>query len=339
MLTLFFSLLCLHAQSLMFKHLEVSDGLSNNSVRCIYKDSEGLMWFGTMAGLNCYDGYTFKVFTRQENNPNSLPDNFVEDIVEQPDGLFWIKTAKGYVLFDKAKEVFHSDLNSFMTSLGSKGVPDKVFVDFAGNVWIYVMGEGCYRYDKDKKTSYMSFQKCNLPLLGVSDVAECKDGILLVYDTGLLVCIDRNNQTVKWIKKEIQQDSPQVQIDFSLFVDREDCIWIYGIEGVWAYDLRTGKWNKELAARWKNRSDFVHTITQDAKGRIWMGKDYSGIDILENPLGRLSLWWQIRGRTEDCRTILFIPFIPTGMESYGLVPIRKVFLITVKVFLSLILIM
>lgn len=158
LLTLFFSLLCLHAQSLMFKHLEVSDGLSNNSVRCIYKDSEGLMWFGTMAGLNCYDGYTFKVFTRQENNPNSLPDNFVEDIVEQPDGLFWIKTAKGYVLFDKAKEVFHSDLNSFMTSLGSKGVPDKVFVDFAGNVWIYVMGEGCYRYDKDKKTSYMSFQ-------------------------------------------------------------------------------------------------------------------------------------------------------------------------------------
>lgn len=52
LLTLFFSLLCLHAQSFMFKHLEVSDGLSNNSVRCIYKDSEGLMWFGTMAGLN-----------------------------------------------------------------------------------------------------------------------------------------------------------------------------------------------------------------------------------------------------------------------------------------------
>ena len=296
LLTLFFSLLCLHAQSLMFKHLEVSDGLSNNSVRCIYKDSEGLMWFGTMAGLNCYDGYTFKVFTRQENNPNSLPDNFVEDIVEQPDGLFWIKTAKGYVLFDKAKEVFHSDLNSFMTSLGSKGVPDKVFVDSAGNVWIYVMGEGCYRYDKDKKTSYMSFQKCNLPLLGVSDVAECKDGILVIYDTGLLACIDRNNLTVKWIKKEVQQDSPQVQIDFSLFVDREDCIWIYGIEGVWAYDLRTGKWNKGLAAHWKNRSDFVHTITQDAKGRIWMGKDYSGIDILEKST------WKIKSVVADKET-------------------------------------
>lgn len=281
LLTLFFSLLCLHAQSFMFKHLEVSDGLSNNSVRCIYKDSEGLMWFGTMAGLNYYDGYTFKVFTRQENNPNSLPDNFIEDIVEQPDGLFWVKTVKGYVLFDKAKEVFQSDLTSFMTSLGSRGIPNNVFVDSAGSVWIFVMGEGYYRYDKDKKTSYMSFLKCNLPIAGVSDVAECKDGILVIYDTGLLVCVDRNDLTVKWIKREVQQSTPQVQINFSLFVDREDCIWIYGIEGVWVYDLRTGKWNEEVTAHWKNRSDFVHTITQDVMGRIWMGKDYSGIDILE----------------------------------------------------------
>ena len=172
LLALFFSLLYVHAQSLMFKHLEVSDGLSNNSVRCIYKDSEGLMWFGTMAGLNCYDGYTFKVFTHQENNLNSLPDNFVEDIVEQPDGLFWIKTGKGYVLFDKSKELFQSDLSDFMTLLGSKGVPSNVFVDSVGDVWIYVMGEGCYRYDKDKKVSCLSFQKCKLPLSGISDISE-----------------------------------------------------------------------------------------------------------------------------------------------------------------------
>ena len=40
------------------------------------------MWFGTLAGLNCYDGYTFKVFTRQEYNQNSLPDNFIESTLD-----------------------------------------------------------------------------------------------------------------------------------------------------------------------------------------------------------------------------------------------------------------
>lgn len=161
LLALLFSLLSLHAQSFMFKHLEVSDGLSNNSVRCIYKDREGLMWFGTLAGLNCYDGYTFKVFTRQEYNQNSLPDNFIESMVELPDGQFWVKTAKGYVLFDKAKEVFQTDLTPFMTSLGSRGVPSDIFVDSKENVWIYVMGEGCYRYNKNSKPACFSFRNIN----------------------------------------------------------------------------------------------------------------------------------------------------------------------------------
>lgn len=288
LLALLFSLLSLHAQSFMFKHLEVSDGLSNNSVRCIYKDREGLMWFGTLAGLNCYDGYTFKVFTRQEYNQNSLPDNFIESIVELPDGQFWVKTAKGYVLFDKAKEVFQTDLTPFMTSLGSRGVPSDIFVDSKENVWIYVMGEGCYRYNKNSKPACFSFQEHKLPLVGISDIAECKDGILFVYDTGLLVCVDRDRLTVRWIKEEVKNDNQDgKQIDFSLFVDREECIWIYSISGVWVYDLEKGKWQEDATERWRNRSDFVHSITQDAKGRIWMGKDYSGIDILTKADGRV----------------------------------------------------
>ena len=49
-------------------------------------------------------------------------------------------TEEGYVVFDKAKEVFQTDLTPFMTSLGSRGVPSDIFVDSKENVWIYVMG-------------------------------------------------------------------------------------------------------------------------------------------------------------------------------------------------------
>ena len=86
------------AQSYLFKHLEVSDGLSNNSVNTIYKDRDGFMWFGTTTGLNRYDGYTFKIYQHAENEPGSLPDNYITDIVEMPDGRFWINTARGYYL-------------------------------------------------------------------------------------------------------------------------------------------------------------------------------------------------------------------------------------------------
>ena len=101
MLALLLASWIVSAQSYLFKHLEVSDGLSNNSVNTIYKGRDGFMWFGTTTGLNRYDGYTFKIYQHAENEPGSLPDNYITDIVEMPDGRFWINTARGYVLFDK----------------------------------------------------------------------------------------------------------------------------------------------------------------------------------------------------------------------------------------------
>ena len=40
------------------------------------------MWFGTAAGLARYDGYRFKVFRSTDNGSASLPDNYIEKIVE-----------------------------------------------------------------------------------------------------------------------------------------------------------------------------------------------------------------------------------------------------------------
>ena len=67
---LFFAAVCLlaagrvNAQSghYQFSRLDIRDGLSNNAINCIYKDSKGFVWIGTGSGLNRYDGYTFKVY-------------------------------------------------------------------------------------------------------------------------------------------------------------------------------------------------------------------------------------------------------------------------------------
>jgi len=84
LLILWVCAICLPAAShnYMFKHLEVKNGLSNNQVNAIYKDSKGFMWFGTASGLNRYDGYDIKIYRSQKNDIKSLPDNYVEKIQE-----------------------------------------------------------------------------------------------------------------------------------------------------------------------------------------------------------------------------------------------------------------
>ena len=278
------------AQSYQFKHLEVSDGLSNNSVNTICKDRDGFMWFGTTTGLNRYDGYTFKIYQHAENDPGSLPDNYITDIVEMPDGRFWVNTGRGYVLFDKEQDCFITDVTGFMKNLESGGVPEQVFVDREGNTCLSVAGEGCYRYKEGGKRLFFSYVEHSLPEHGVTQIAECSDGLLLIYNTGLLVCLDRATLAIKWKSDEIKKYIPAGKtIEFSLFVDRDNCIWAYSLMGIWAYDCGTKSWRTDLTAIWSSRPDvIIHAVAQDIEGRIWVGKDYDGIDVLEKETGKVT---------------------------------------------------
>ena len=90
------------------KFLDLSDGLSNNSVITIYQDSDGFMWFGTNDGLNRYDGYDFRVYRNKFNDKNSLSFNTIYDIEGDSKKNIWVGGDDGVCVFDKEKSLFHS---------------------------------------------------------------------------------------------------------------------------------------------------------------------------------------------------------------------------------------
>jgi ligand-binding sensor domain-containing protein len=53
-----------------FKKITVAEGLSNNFVRAIYKDSGGFIWLGTLDGLDRFDGTNIKSFK------NKFPEEY-----------------------------------------------------------------------------------------------------------------------------------------------------------------------------------------------------------------------------------------------------------------------
>lgn len=92
-----------------FEHFTTVDGLSQNTVYAISQDRFGFMWFGTVVGLNRFDGYSFKVYHHDENNPNSLSANEVSAIFEDTEGRLWIGTRGGGLSrFDQQTEQFFS---------------------------------------------------------------------------------------------------------------------------------------------------------------------------------------------------------------------------------------
>lgn len=63
----------------MFRQLSTTEGLSNNSINSLCRDSRGFLWVGTTSGLNRYDSYTFQQYYQDTDN---LPDNSITDIFE-----------------------------------------------------------------------------------------------------------------------------------------------------------------------------------------------------------------------------------------------------------------
>lgn len=80
-----------------FKEFNVDNGLPSNMVRCVFKDSKGLIWIGTQSGLVRYDGKNFFVF----DESTGLVANEVWSITEDGFGNIWLGTfGKGVVKYD-----------------------------------------------------------------------------------------------------------------------------------------------------------------------------------------------------------------------------------------------
>ena len=277
------------AHDYMFKHLEVKDGLSNNQVNSIYKDSNGFMWFGTASGLNRYDGYSIKVYRSRQDDEKSLPDSYIEKIQEDAAGNLWLETGAGYAIYNSVSDDFNRDVETWMWNIGIVGRPTLIYIDKEKDFWIYVMGKGVYRYKMgDKDAEIVKIADKKFLSTEITDIIECSEGILLVNVNGVIACIDNEKLEPKWMNEDIAEEWGNGRnIVFTFFVDRNERVWIYSIEGMWIYSL-SGK-------VWESRSirgdtyDAVRALAQDKNGRIWVGRDQDGIEVIDEDAVHLKL--------------------------------------------------
>lgn len=273
------------AHDYMFKHLEVKDGLSNNQVNAIYKDSRGFLWFGTASGLNRYDGYNIKIYRNRKGDGTSLPDSYIQDIQEDNAGHLWVRTGTGYAIYNPASDAFDCHMEARLQQMGISGSLALVYIDREETFWIYIYDKGIYRYRAGQERA--AFVKGSAELVSAAEVSammECGEGILLVQNNGVLACMDKDECKLKWTNRDIVTDGKEaIRNGFDLFIDRSERAWIFGVEGVWIYNLPRKAWEQRCP-----RTDVYNTVravAQDKYGCIWAGKDLDGIELTE-PTGR-----------------------------------------------------
>lgn len=144
------------------------------------------MWFGTWNGLCRYDGYSFKTFRKEKNN-NSLPDNFVQTLCEDPKGNIWIGTKKGLVYFNFDENHFLK-CKELTQNFGSFSIKH-LTLDNQTRLWVATENNGVWiiSFNKDQAV-VQKLDDCLLPNRHVNHII-INDQLAFVGTKGGLECM------------------------------------------------------------------------------------------------------------------------------------------------------
>jgi signal transduction histidine kinase/ligand-binding sensor domain-containing protein/CheY-like chemotaxis protein len=265
-----------------FSKLDIFSGLSHNQVSTILKDADGFLWFGTLSGLNRYDGYSFKVFNKKYNDSSSLYDNSILSLYELPDRKMWVVTGAGPLIYNSQTEKFDADYNRYLNSLGlPSGLILRIIKGNNGRYWFLYDNLDVYFYSAIEKRA----RRLTFKLPGkITAIRETRDEKLwLVYQNGLLQQYDINTNKVIFSSTVVQAMN-KGNLAHSMFVDNDGDVWLwhfnYGVllfhpqnNSVRAFNENTSPSNLT--------SNLVSEIVQDDQGLIWIAADHGGIVLID----------------------------------------------------------
>ncbi len=289
------------AQNYNFARFDNTNGLSNNQIECIFKDSRGFMWFATNFGLNRYDGYEVKVYKSIKNDTTSIQFNSVPDIQEDINGNLWLKGNPFYMVFDIKTEKFNRNPISVIQSLGINFSPILVEIDKAKNYYFYDLNKGVYKYDVSKKKliPYLQSNKPNTLSPGTIISIKSGDGYFwALFQSGLLERMNETTNSIDFRNSYVTDNSAGAFITKNMFIDADGCPWIYpgkADKGALCYNFAISDWiyfgNNKLDFKTPNdrqiSSDFVRDIVQESNGKIWLATDHGGVSIYEKFSGNI----------------------------------------------------
>ena len=220
--------------------------LSSDFVTSLLRDRQGYLWIGTWgSGLNLLrpqneqEGKFIQIL-HQDEDPNSLTNNYVSCIIEDGDGNLWIGTRGGIVMHrpeSRAFEHLHSDNSGLQ--INRVGC---LRFDVQGNLWAGTE-EGLYRVSNKQE--------------GRIDPSHC--------------------EIRRYLKNPSSPGSISGNYIISMYLDRQGNMW-FGTYGngfnKLVRDSITGRERFVAFTRLNGLvNDIVYGILEDEEGNLWLSTD------------------------------------------------------------------
>lgn len=326
-ITLLLTLSLIHAVSngafYYFKHYQVDDGLSHNNVNCITQDRLGFMWLGTRAGLNRFDGYTFKSYT---TGKSQIGSNYIKALCTDLNGIIWIGTASGVFKLDPVTEKITA-----IEALSNYNVRD-ILADSKNNLWI-LAGDILHKYDQkqgilsdynisvvaididgldnlwiastDSKLSKLNIRSNKitsvspgkLPRLPNRAITKIRHagGTFLIGTRKGVFCIDSETDQCRTIMLKNEKGAEVFVRDIFPSTNKEIC-YVATESGLYIYNLQnsaTIHLKKIPADPYSLNDNAIYAVYEDNREGVWLGTFFGGLNYFSKENNQFEKYYPI----------------------------------------------
>jgi len=288
-----------------FDRIGLEQGLSHNTVWCLLQDRKGFMWFGTEDGLNKYDGYSFKAYRHDPDDPKSLSHNIVTSLFEDREGFLWIGTDGGGLnRFDRKQETFaryrHEPENP--TSLSSDWIRP-IFEDHTGALWVGTL-EGLNKFDRQNETfTHYKHHRQNPASLSHNHILRFYENrrgeLFIATGGGGYNKLNRENETfIRYQHNLNDRNSLSGNSVYGFCEDRFGNFWVGTVKG--GLNKLVADYHDGTPARFEHylhnpedlnslSSNEIRAIHEDRAGTLWIGTDGGGLNKLVDSHDKVSV--------------------------------------------------
>ena len=271
-----------------------ADGLPSDNVRFVQPDSGAVLWIATNRGFSRLevDRGEFTHFEAGPDGSNSIGSNNVRHLLRDRSGILWVSTARGLAEYDPTTKRFVNYLNdpANPASISTDSIR-KTHEDRQGRLWISTTHGGLILHDRRTNTftAYRHDQGDPRSLSNNSVRVTFQDdgGILWIGTIGGGLSI-HDPQTDRYRHYRYDPEDTDSLSDPILWAVAEGPsagLWFGTSNGLDRYDRGTGRVEHHLLGPADSSdvktNNFTRCLTWDDRGKLWIGRLYTGVDVYD----------------------------------------------------------
>lgn len=285
-------------ENITSEYVRVEKGLSQNSVYSIIQDQEGFLWIGTWNGLNKFDGYSFRTFFRNPNQPEAgLSNSTIVGIAEDSIGSIWVATSKGLNRIRKSDYTitqFKADDQSEY-AIPSDSI-NTIYSDNQGMIWVGTKRGLIKLNPNNLYFKYIEHNPRDFSTLSsnqITAIIKDKDNKMWVGTEHGLNLLDEEENTIKRFSPNQHPHNLLKSTITCLASDSTGSVWVGTPSGVFRCQIpnHTFEWIPIINSpvdQPTSQSQYIQTIFVDNQNQVWAGTKEAGLFIFDPDLKQFT---------------------------------------------------